>query len=150
MLSGEEIPDLFQKLASEHPETDPFLAEVARYHRQEEARHLGFARSVLPELWAEAGAVQRFALRRLGPPSITSLFTTIVHPGVYSVVGLPRWSTWRAANRTPERLALKHRALRPLLDTLIEIGVFRGGRIPRGWRVLCGVDRRGRPIQRTA
>ena len=50
MLAGEEIPDLMQKLASEHPETDPLLAEVNRYHRQEEARHLAFARMRLPEL----------------------------------------------------------------------------------------------------
>lgn len=43
VLAGEEIPDRMQKLASEHPDTDPFLAEVNRYHRQEEARHLSFA-----------------------------------------------------------------------------------------------------------
>lgn len=146
VLSGEEIPDLFQKLASEHPDTDPHLAEVARYHRMEEARHLGFARAVLPELWEQAGPVQRFMVRRVAPLAITSLFTTIVHPGVYAVVGLPRWSTWRAVNRTPERLDLKHRALRPLLDTLVDIGVFRRGRIPGGWRGLCGVDHHGTPV----
>ena len=148
VLSGEEIPDLFQKLASEHPDTDPHLAEVARYHRMEEARHLGFARAVLPELWREAGPVQRFLVRRVAPAAITSLFTTIVHPGVYAVVGLPRWSTWRAVNRTPQRLDLKHRALRPVLETLVEAGVVRRGRIPGGWRRLCGVDRRGTPVPR--
>src|SRR5215212_1494978 len=43
VLAGEEIPDLLQKRASEHPDTDPLLAAVNRYHRQEEARHLAFA-----------------------------------------------------------------------------------------------------------
>ena len=52
VLAGEEIPDRMQKLASEHPDTDPFLASVNRYHRQEEARHLSFARAMLPEVWA--------------------------------------------------------------------------------------------------
>src|SRR4051812_22055232 len=47
VLTGEEIPDLFQKLASEHPDTDPFVREVNKYHRQEEARHLAFARMLL-------------------------------------------------------------------------------------------------------
>ena len=51
VLAGEEIPDLFQKLASEHPETDPFIKDVNRYHRMEEARHLSFARAALPELF---------------------------------------------------------------------------------------------------
>lgn len=39
VLAGEEIPDLLQKRAAEHPGTDPFVREVNRYHRQEEARH---------------------------------------------------------------------------------------------------------------
>src|SRR3954468_19038488 len=52
VLTGEEIPDLLQKLASEHPDTDPFVKEVNRYHRQEEARHLAYARMLLPERWA--------------------------------------------------------------------------------------------------
>jgi len=38
ILGGEEIPDLIQKLAAEHPDTDPLIAAVNRYHRQEEAR----------------------------------------------------------------------------------------------------------------
>ena len=54
VLAGEEIPDLLQQMASEHPDTDPFLAEVNRYHRQEEARHLSFARAVLPDMWRRA------------------------------------------------------------------------------------------------
>ena len=64
VLGGEEIPDLIQKKAAEHPGTDPFIQQVNRYHRQEEARHLSFARAVLPEVFADAG--QRRPLPR--PP----------------------------------------------------------------------------------
>ena len=45
VLGGEEIPDLMQKVAMEHGDTDPFIREVNRYHRYEEARHLAFART---------------------------------------------------------------------------------------------------------
>ena len=45
VLSGEEVPDLLQKLASEHPDTDPLIKATSKYHRQEEARHLAFARA---------------------------------------------------------------------------------------------------------
>jgi len=146
VLSGEEVPDLLQKLASEHPDTDPMIKAVSKYHRQEEARHLAFARMIFPEQWAAAGPVERFLVRYLGSRIATAMFDTIVHPGVYGAVGLPTWPTWRAVNRSAGRTALRHRALRPLLTPLIEAGVFRGGLIPRGWRRACGVDRRGRDV----
>ena len=145
VLTGEEVPDLFQKLAAEHPETDPFIREVNRYHRAEEARHLAFARMILPGLWKEAGPIERFFLRHLGPLMVGSMFDTLVHPGVYEVVGLPGWKTWKAAARTPERLAFKHEALRAVLRALIDAGMLKRGRIPRGWRRVCGVDADGEP-----
>ena len=69
-----------------------------------------------------------------------------MHPGVYAAVGLPPFKTWRAVNRTPERLAIRHRATRSILHTVLDAGVLRPGRIPRGWRRLCGVDRSGSPV----
>jgi P-aminobenzoate N-oxygenase AurF len=145
VLGGEEMTDLQQKRASEHPETDPFVVQVSRYHRQEEARHVAFARMILPVDWAEASATDRFMVRHVVPLLMAYSFALLVHPGVYATVGLPRWATWRAANRTPERRALRHEAIRPVLRTLMETKIFRRGRIPIGWRRLCGVDRWGRP-----
>jgi hypothetical protein len=145
VLAGEEIPDLLQKKASEHPDTDPFLAEVNRYHRQEEARHLAFARTVLPEQWSRASWTDRFAVRHIAPLVIRDMFRLLVHPGVYETVGLPGWATWRAANRSPERVALRHEATRPVLDAMLHAEVVVPGRVPRGWRDLCGVDAEGVP-----
>ncbi|HEX6311542.1 MAG TPA: diiron oxygenase [Acidimicrobiia bacterium] len=146
VLAGEEIPDLLQRLASEHPDTDPLLAAVNRYHRQEEARHLSFARATLPELYAEAGWAERMRIRHVAPRVIGSLFALFVHPGVYRVVGLPGFATWRAVNRAPDRLAVRHRATRNILHALLDAGVLRAGRVPRGWRRLCGVDRDGNDV----
>jgi hypothetical protein len=146
VLCGEEVPDLMQKLASEHPDTDPMIRHVSTYHRQEEARHLAFARLVFPERWTAARPVERFVVRHVASRMAIGMFNTIVHPGVYASVGLPTWATWRAVNRSDGRTALRHRALRPLLGPLIEAGVFRGGRVPRGWRLATGVDRRGRDL----
>ena len=146
VLSGEEVPDLMQKLASEHPDTDPMIKAVSKYHRQEEARHLAFARMLFPEQWAAAGPFERFVVRHLSSRIAIGMFDTIVHPGVYATVGLPTWKTWRAVNRTRGRTALRHRALKPLLDTLLDAGVFAGNRIPKGWRLAAGVDRHGLPV----
>ena len=146
VLAGEEIPDLLQKLASEHPDTDPLLAAVNKYHRQEEARHLSFARATLPELYRRTGRLERARIRHLAPVAIRLLFHMFVHPGVYSAVGLPGWKTWRAVNRTPKRLAIRFHATRNIVRTLLDAGVFRPGRVPRGWRTLAGVDRFGEPV----
>ena len=81
VLSGEEVPDLMQKLASEHPDTDPMIKAVSKYHRQEEARHLAFARMLFPEQWASAGRLERFLVRHLGSHIAIGMFDTIVHPG---------------------------------------------------------------------
>jgi hypothetical protein len=145
VLAGEEMTDFLQKRASEHPDTDPFVVETARYHRQEEARHVAFARMILPVDWADAKATNRFLVRHAVPLVLAYTFAFLVHPGVYGTVGLPRWGTWRAVNKTPEWRRLRHASLRPLLDVLLRSGVLREGRIPRGWRWLVGVDRSGRP-----
>ena len=145
VLGGEEIPDLLQKLASEHPDTDEFVRAVNKYHRMEEARHLSFARAVLPEVWAKATWHDKYAVRRIAPLAIKGMFETLVHPGVYEAIGLPGWKTWKAVNRSPQRIALRHEATRPVLNALIDAGVFTRGRIPKRWRALCGVDASGAP-----
>jgi predicted metal-dependent hydrolase len=146
VLAGEEIPDHLQQLAAEHPETDRFLAALNRYHRMEEARHLSFARAVLPEAWARAGWLERLRIGVAAPFLISQLWQMFVHPGVYATVGLPRWKTWLAVQRLPRRVELRHTVTRPVLGALLDAGAFERGRIPRGWRSLCGVDRQGEPV----
>ena len=146
VLGGEEIPDLIQKRAAEHPGTDPFIKEVNRYHRQEEARHLSFARAVLPEVWSGAGPVDRYLVRRVAPFVIGGMFDMLVHPGVYETVGLPGWETWKAVRESTERIELRHEATRPVLRALVDAGALNKGRIPSRWRELCGVDRNGDPL----
>jgi hypothetical protein len=146
VLAGEEIPDLMQKLASEHPETDRLLADVNRYHRQEEARHLAFARMRLPELHRESTRFERFRVRHFAPVGIRQLFDSMLDPGIYKTVGLPPMRTWFRANRSARRRAVRYEACRPILDAVIDGGFLARGRIPFAWRHLCGVDRHGEPL----
>lgn len=147
VLTGEEAPDLIQKRTSEHPDTDPFLREINRYHRQEEARHLSFARMLLPEVWAEASSLQRWFVRWAVPYIMEGTLNSLVHPGVYATVGLPAWPTWRAVVRSRSRRQLKAEAFRPILHELLEVGAFgRRARVNGPWRRICMVDDRGRPL----
>jgi hypothetical protein len=142
VISGEEIPDLLQKLASEHPDTDPFLASVNRYHRQEEARHLSFARSMLPEMWASAGRGERWGIHHVVPVAIRQMYEFLVHPGVYETIGLDGWATWKAVNKLPERIAIRQQACKPILGALIDAGMISPRKVPKGWQDLCGVPGR--------
>lgn len=143
VLTGEEAPDLIQKRFAEHPDVDPFLRDISRYHRAEEARHLAFARMLLPELWEQASVVERFIVRRITPTLMAGLFDTLIHPGVYETVGLPGWRTWNAVRTSRSRRALRAEAFRPVLAALQNAGAFRRGRVPRGWRKVCQVDASG-------
>lgn len=124
---------------AEHPGPDPYLAEVNRYHRQEEARHLSFAWSLLPELLGRAPRRERFLVRHLVPLVIEVMFDSLVHPGVYRRVGLAGWATWWKVKRSPRRLALRYQAPTPVLEAALAAGAFgRRGRVPRSWRRLVG------------
>jgi hypothetical protein len=146
ILTGEEAPDLFQKRSSEHPETDPFVRELNRYHRVEEARHLSFARAMLPELLESASPVERAALRYIAPSMMTGTFDSMVHPGVYRTVGLPGWRTWHAVRKSESRQQLRAEAFRPVMNAVREAGGFRRNRVPRPWQRACRVDATGSPL----
>jgi hypothetical protein len=128
VLAGEEIPDHLQKLAADHPDTDPLLAALNRYHRMEEARHLSFARAVLPDAWRRAGRVERVRVLYAAPLLVAQLWQMFVHPGVYATVGLPPWKTWFAVQQLPRRIELRKTVTRPVLDALLDAGAIRRGR----------------------
>src|SRR5437660_569251 len=123
---GRVLPDELLSVAGLDLDLTP--EQRAVLSRAEEARHLAFARMILPGQWKDAGSVERFLVRRFAPLMVGGMFDMLVHPGVYEVVGLPGWKTWRAANRTPARLAIKHQALRSVLRAMIDAGVLQ-----RGW-----------------
>ena len=146
ILAGEEIPDHLQLLAVEHPDTDPFLAALNRYHRMEEARHLSFAPRCCRRRGPAQGAVERWRIRNAAPVLIGQLWQMFVHPGVYATVGLPQWKTWNTVQKLPRRIELRHTVTRPVLDALLDAGACTRGAVPRPWQSLCGVDRNGVPV----
>ena len=151
VLTGEEAPDLIQKRSSEHPETDPFLRELNKYHRLEEARHLSFARMLLPEALEKTSRFERWFVRHAAPGMMTGTFNSLVHPGVYATVGLPAWPTWHKVRKSEARAALRAESFRPILAVLMDAGVFgRRRRVPRAWQKACRVDASGAPMNPVA
>jgi P-aminobenzoate N-oxygenase AurF len=146
VLAGEEVTDVFQELAAEHPATDPFVRAVYEYHREEEADHVSFAQAVYAESWVDSTWVDRALVRWAAPAIIAFLVDSMVHPGVYAVAGLPTLETWRAVRAGEQRSAFRQHAVRPVLSALLEAGALTPGRVPRPWRDLCDVDRHGREL----
>ena len=144
VLAGEEIPDLFQKLAADHPETDEYVRSISRYHRLEEARHLAYARTTVGEHYEQTNWIDRLAVGWIVPVAIVAMFDTIVQPFVYPTVGLPAIGTWLRVRRQPKRVALRRQCARAVLCALIDADVLRPGDIPWPWRYAAGVDNTGR------
>ena len=144
VLAGEEIPDLFQKRVADHPDTDPFIRDASRYHRQEEARHLSFARMMVGELGSGHGGADSDWSSGSCPAWSTGCSTSSCTRAC-TPAGLPGIRTWLAVRSSPRRAALRHEATRPVLNALVDGGALRPGRIPTQWRRLCGVDRFGTP-----
>jgi hypothetical protein len=147
VLAGEEYPDLVQRRAIEHPDSDDYLRRANQYHREEEARHLAFGRMLLPELWAKASLRERWMARRVAPLLMRLMVETqLSHPGVYAVIGLPpRRTAWKVNHSATQR-ALVAEAMRGVLKSLLIAAPDMKGRLPRGWRRICQVDRHGDPI----
>jgi hypothetical protein len=147
VLAGEEYPDLVQRKAIEHAGSDDYLRRANLYHREEEARHLAFGRMLLPELWAKAPRRERWMARRVAPLLVRLMIETqLRHPGIYAVVGLPpRRTAWKVDHSATQR-ALTAEALRGVLKSLLIAAPELQGRVPRGWRRLCQVDRNGQAV----
>lgn len=147
VLAGEEIPDLVQRRAIEHPDTDDYLRRTNLYHREEEARHLAFGRMLLPELWPAAGRRERWLVRRVAPLLVRLMMETeLTHPGIYAAAGLPPRRTAWQVNHGAARRNLVAEAMRGVLKTLLTAAPELTGHVPRGWRRMCQVDRHGAPL----
>jgi hypothetical protein len=85
----------------------------------------------------------------VAPLIIATPVAVMVQPYAYAVVGLPAWRTWLRVRREPGRIALRRQSARAVLRALLEADVLKTGRIPRGWRRLAGLDRRGTPLPTT-
>jgi hypothetical protein len=147
VLAGEEFPDLVQRRQLEHPDTDDYIRRVNAYHREEEARHIAFARILLPELWRKASRRQRFLVTRIAPILVDLMLETqLFHPGIYEAAGLPARKTARAVQRSASYRQLRAQALRPVLKAWLSAAPERGHRVPRGWRRICATDRSGQQL----
>lgn len=148
VLVGEEIPDLIQRRAIEHPDTDDYLRRANAYHREEEARHIAFAGILLPELWRRSPRRHRWLVKHAAPVFTQMMLDgQMLHPGIYAAAGLPLHRTQFRVKRSESYRAFLAEGMRPVLKALLAAAPELQDRVPRGWRRICRVDRRGVPLE---
>ena len=125
------------------PGTDPFVREVNRYHRQEEARHLAFARMLLPEVWHGPAGRPVAGVAR-GPVLIREMYENMIHAGVFAAVGLPGVPHLAGGPHHPGGSRSAPPPPRPVLDALIDAGAIERARSPGPGRA-CAASTRTAP-----
>ncbi|MET7304026.1 diiron oxygenase [Embleya sp. NPDC005575] len=132
-LIAEEVLDTMQREMMADESLQPITRQTARIHVVEEARHVRYARDEVargaPHMSRTERAITRLALAR----AAHIIATRLVHPGVYTAVGLDADRACRAARANPHRLdALGHWSRR-LIAFYDEHGLL-GGPGQRLWR----------------
>ena len=87
-LLGEEPPDRWQRAMMKDERIQPLTRMVARIHVLEEARHVTFAREELAKSTRNLGRTERERHQLLVSQGAFIMMRSLVHPQVYTSVGL--------------------------------------------------------------
>jgi hypothetical protein len=105
ILVAEDITDTFQREVMADERLQPLVRGVSRIHVVEEARHLQYARAEVLRMWADTNRLSRGVHRLMIAVSAFFVARSLINPGVYEAVGLPRRRARRAALRNPHYAA---------------------------------------------
>ncbi|MGH3359671.1 MAG: AurF N-oxygenase family protein [Nocardioidaceae bacterium] len=125
-LFVEEILDQLQREAMVDESVQPLARAVARVHVVEEARHMRFAREEAAIEFAEQGAAAKEWSKLIVGATAFLASTQLIHPHVYTNVGLDTKEARRQAAANPYWRETRHWAARRVRETCEEIGMITG------------------------
>nr|WP_312030396.1 diiron oxygenase [Actinomycetospora sp. TBRC 11914] len=126
ILVAEEVLDRLQREQADDPDVQPLMRQVNKIHIMEEARHVSFARAEVADGMAArsrpARAYHRFAT------AFVSFFIvrSLIHPGVYSSVGIDPKRGRKAALANPHYQEMIRWAGEKIVGFLDEAGMVKG------------------------
>jgi hypothetical protein len=132
-LFVEEILDIRQREAMRDESLQPLVRDVSRLHVVEEARHMRYARDEVARKFEQLGPLARAHMRLV--LAFVALIATkrLIHPDVYTAVGLDKRQAMRAARRNPHWMHTQRWAAARVVGFFKEIGLIAGpGRLV--WR----------------
>lgn len=134
ILVGEEPVDRWQRDMMKDERIQPLVRMVSRIHVLEEARHVTFAREELEKSVATMSRAERLWAQTLTAQASFIMMRSLVHPDVYTSVGIDPKVGRRAALSNPnyrETIAWMGEKVMPYLE---EQGMVGGGLNAKTWR----------------
>jgi hypothetical protein len=126
ILIAEEILDTLQREAMADESIQPLVRAVTRIHVVEEARHVRYAREELLRQLARTSRPRLELTRLVVARAAYIVGTRLVHPRVYSTVGLDQKAATRVARTNPAFRETMRWASRRLVAFFDEIGLLAG------------------------
>jgi len=125
-LVCEEIYDWMQRLTFPDERVQPLVRGVTRIHVIEEARHVRYAREELRRQMATCARWKAESARITAGSAACLLSSAMIHPDVYSHVGLDRREATAQAKASGHRRAVLRASAERLTDYLDDIGALAG------------------------
>ncbi|HEY2225923.1 diiron oxygenase [Actinomycetospora sp.] len=126
ILVAEEVLDRLQREQAEDPDVQPLMRQVNKIHVMEEARHVSFARAEVTDGMARLSRPAR-AYHRLATALVSFLIVrSLIHPEVYSAVGIEPGRGRREALANPHYREMIRWAGEKILGFLDEAGMVKG------------------------
>lgn len=125
-LVAEEITDQLQREGMKDAGVQPLTRMVSKIHVTEEARHVRYAREELARIMPEVGAARREVDRWLAALAGYRIATNLIHPDVYTSVGLDPKQARKVAKANPHHQETIRWSARKLVPFLREQGMIGG------------------------
>lgn len=126
ILIAEEILDALQRESMADESIQPLVRTITRIHVVEESRHVRYAREELVRQVARTSRSGMAYTRLFLARSAYIVATRLVHPAVYSAVGLDAAHARAVARANPEYRATLRWAGRRLVEFFGEVGLLGG------------------------
>jgi hypothetical protein len=133
ILAVEELLDAANRAMMKDERVHSVARQIAKLHVVEEARHVGFAKCYLTEVWPTLADDERDGVKGLAPASVKLVADLTVDPEVYATLGIEGGEETARAN--PHHRARVVEGLTKLTAFLAELGVIDGATAP-AWREL--------------
>jgi hypothetical protein len=101
VLVAEEVTDRLQRETMNDESINPLVRMVNRIHVVEEARHVRFAREEVARTMPNLGPIGRLVGNLASAIVAAFVVHSLIHPDVYTAVGLDKKQAVRAARRNP-------------------------------------------------
>ncbi|CAM3263066.1 diiron oxygenase [Nocardioides dubius] len=134
ILIGEEPVDRLQREMLADERIQPLVRQVSRIHVVEEARHVSFARDELVTSLEGISGMQRTLAQTITAQGAYIMMRSLVHPDVYSAVGIDPKVGRRTALGNPHYRATINWMGEKVMPFLAEQDMIGGARNQKVWR----------------